>query len=224
MKNKIIIILLILVIAVGTAIICTNGFNLGIEYGSSKKINVVFKENFELSDIENIVKEVLGNEDSYKVDYIDEFKASVSITAKSITDEQIENLENKLKEKYKTLENKKEASSDEENSEEETEESIIIVNMPSVKAYDLIKIYIKPMIIVTAVSVVFLGIMNRKQGLLRAFGMPIIIICGALALYMSAVAILRIPLNEYVINIGVLVYMISLIASAVYTKCDNGKE
>lgn len=170
MKNKIIIVLLVLVIAIGAFIIYQNGFNLDYEYANVKKININFKESFEISEIATIAKEVLGNE-KFKIDYIDEFKAGVVITAKNITDEQIENLEAKLKEKYASFAKNEE----EENEEEEghTHNDILqVINVPAMKTFDIAKEYIMPMVIVAVLAIAFLAIMFRKLGLVKRTFMP----------------------------------------------------
>lgn len=38
------------------------------------------------------------------------------------------------------------------------------------------------------------------------------------AIYVSTIAILRIPVNEYIISIGVLVYVVSLFTPVLYLK------
>lgn len=48
--------------------------------------------------------------------------------------------------------------------------------------------------------------------------MPIGLIAAINAIYVSAIAILRLPVNEYIISIGVLVYVISLATPVLYLK------
>ncbi len=216
MKNKIIIVLLVLVVAIGAFIICTNGFNLSTEYGASKKLNIAFRESFELVDVENIAKEVLGEDDIYKIDYLDTFESIVTITAKGATDEEIATLESKLKEKYKTFIN--EEDDDEEHDHEDETEFVQVFDIPKVNSFDLVKDYIKPMIITSIVVIAFLAIVFRKLGLLKALGLPIEIVIGVIAAYTSIIAIIRIPLNEYVVAFGIFLYGLSLIIVTIYMK------
>ncbi len=58
--SKVIIAILALVIVAGIIVIATSGFNLGYEYDASKKLYIEFKENFEMADVDNMMKEVLG--------------------------------------------------------------------------------------------------------------------------------------------------------------------
>lgn len=223
MKNKIIIVLLALVIVVGIVIMLTSGFNLGSDYSSSRRLNIKFKENFEISDVNDIAKEILG-ETEYKIDYIDEFKASVMINAKEISDEQVTNFENKLKEKYNTFAdiNKEEN----ENSEEESKnnEIIQVIDMPITDVYDFISVYIKPVIITTTIVIILLALVYRNLGIVKSLVIPICLILGLTTLYVSTVAILRIPVNEYTVSVGVFIYVMSLIIAPIYLKTVKDKE
>lgn len=217
MKNKIIIVLLVLVVAIGAFIIWKNGFKMDFEYDNAKKISIQFRESFEIADIDNMTKEVLGNQ-KYKIDYIDEFEGGIVITTENMTDEQIKSLESKLKEKYKTFVNEEENNEDEEH---EHNEIVQIRNMPKAKAYDLVKEYILPIIITSLIAVAFLVIMFHKVGIGKVIAISVGLIIGIIAVYISAIAILRIPVNEYVISIGIFIYIMSLLGSAVYLKAKK---
>lgn len=211
MKNKIIIVLLILVIAIGVFIGCTSGFNLGKNYQTSKKLSIQFAENFELADIEVIAKEVFGDSLN-NVEYMNEFKADAIITVKDASDEQIENLENKLKEKYTSFQN------EEEIDQSHIHEIIQIMDVPAIKLYDLVGIYIKPLILTTLITLIVILILFYKEGIVKVL---ITGLCGAIgipAVYVSAIAILRIPVNEITISVGLLIYMLSTIGVVIYLK------
>lgn len=217
MKNKIIIILLIAVIAVGMLITALNGLNLGLEYGVHKRLRIDFKENFEIEDVRAIAKEVL-KDNKIKVSYADNLKSKVIIATDSASDEQVSELEGKLKEKYPSFVN------DEEEDNEAKDTNIIeVLDVPSVDLYDIVSIYIKPVIITTLVVILLLGIIFRKLGIVKSFGIPICLILGINLIFVSILAILRIPVNEYIISLGTFIYGISLVIAAIYTKlkCDK---
>ena len=195
----------------GIVVCATTGLRQGTNYEASQKIFVEFKENFEKSDIEEISKEIFG-EDKYKVDYIDKFKAGVIISVQDITNEQKENLENKLKEKYTSFK-------DEENAEEHNHNEILYkIEMAETKSYDIVRDYIKPMIIVAIVTIVFFSVVFRKIGIVKSVVIPAIIILGINALYISIIAITRLPINEYIVTGETFVYGMSLILTCIYTK------
>lgn len=203
MKNKIIVGLWILVIIVGIVMVFTFKFNLDENYGSSVKVSIDFNEAFKLDDVKLIAAEVFGNE-KYKVEYSNEFKNGVFITTKEVSDEQLKSLEDKLINKYEKF--------------DDDTDVVVKLTIPSIRIMDLVKEYIKPIVITTVLVLIALMIMFRKAGFVKALFIPAAQIIGIGALYISLVAIARIPISEYVIAIGVLVYASSLIGVTLYTK------
>lgn len=187
----------------------TSGFELGSKYKSQKKLSVTFAESFEISDVEGLVKEIF-EEDTLNVEYTDEFKDGVIITLTTSSEEQVENFKNKLREKYSSFSKMEEAN--------EGVEIVDVIDMPSIEARDLVKSYIKPVVITFVITLIFLAIIFRKLGIVKSLVIPAIVIIGINALYISIVSILRIPVNEYVISGWMLVYAMSLIGTAWYTK------
>ncbi|MDE5830436.1 MAG: hypothetical protein K2H53_01805, partial [Clostridia bacterium] len=124
------------------------------------------------------------------------------------SDEQTKTFEDKLKEKYNSFS---------KNSEKDTN-IVEIIDMPSVNAYDLVREYIKPIAITFIITVIILWVLFRKLGWVKALVIPACIIIVINALYISVISILRIPVNEYAISIGLVVYAVSLIGTACYTK------
>ena len=172
------------------------GFNLGKDYGYSEKLVVEIAETFEIKDIEEMSKEVFG-ENNYKVEYTNDFKDEVMITVKSVTNEQKENLENKLEEKYTSLKIEEQI----EGEETHTHEIIRVTHMPEVEVYDLIKAYIKPVAISLIASIIVFGIFFRKLGVLKGVILPLLLVILINGVYVSSIAITRIPVNEYVISL-----------------------
>lgn len=203
MKNKIIIGLWILIIIVGIVMAVTLGFNLSNNYGNSVKIYVDFDEAFELSDVDGMAKEVFGNAE-YEIKFLDEFKRSAVIGVKEASEEQLNSLEDKLIEKYENFDK-----------EDDVIHTIIV---PSVSIIDLVNEYIKPIVITTVLVLIVLMIIFRKAGIVKALFIPMFIIVGMCALYVSIIAITRVQLSEYIIAGGVFVYAASLICAALYTK------
>ncbi len=184
-----------------------SGFNLSNDYDNSKKIAIYVKEGINIEDIKQFSKEVFGK-DNCTVEYSDRFETSVFVNVKEISDEQKTNLENKLKEKYESL--------------SKLEGDVIeITDVPKVDIYDLIKSYIKPIAITTGLVLIILLIMGREKGMAKALFIPLGLILGISAFYVSAIAILRIPVSEYIISVGIFVYTLSLIIAAAYAKSNN---
>lgn len=156
-----------------------------------------------------MVKEIFA-ENYIKSEYTNEFKDGVIITLKTTSDEQVENLKNKLRERYSSFSKMEEAN--------EGVEIVDVIDMPNVEARDLVKLYIKPVAITFVITLIVLAIIFRKLGIVKSLVVPAIVIIGVNALYASIVSILRIPVNEYVVSGWVFVYTMSLIGTAWYTK------
>ena len=97
----------------------------------------------------------------------------------------------------------------------------MIIEEPGVHVIDLIVDYIKPVIISFVACLVYLTITYRKLGILESLVEPAIKIVIIGALYVSILSICRIPLNEFVVPIGIIIYIMSLLG---VTVCLNKKK
>ena len=147
-KQKMIFIILAVIIIAGIAVISTIGFNLELKMQETKKIELYIQKDFEISDIKNIVKEVIPDE-SIMIQKVEVFEDSVSITAKDITDEQKQSIIDKVNEKYGT---------------ELKADSTEIINIPNMKIRDLVKPYVTSFAISTVLILVYIAIRYRKLG------------------------------------------------------------
>ena len=150
-KQKMIFIILAVIIIAGIAVISTIGFNLELKMQETKKIELYIQKDFEISDIKNIVKEVIPDE-SIMIQKVEVFEDSVSITAKDITDEQKQSIIDKVNEKYGT---------------ELKADSTEIINIPNMKIRDLVKPYVTSFAISTVLILVYIAIRYRKLGSIK---------------------------------------------------------
>ena len=155
MKNKVIIAVLALVIIAGVVMAVVFGFNKSFEYSYTNKIFIKFTENFEIADVEEMVKEVFQDA-KYKVEYMDEFEDGVVVTTNTASDEQISSFEDKLIEKYEKFTDKNSGFME-------------VIHVPPVRTIDLVEVFVKPVIIVTAIVIIFLAIVFRKLGFVRLY-------------------------------------------------------
>ena len=205
MKKRLIVLVIALVIIIaGLVMIFTKGFNLGDEYGQYTMINIYMTDPSNIEDVRQIADEVI--EGDFTVSYTDEFNDTASIKVKSITDEQVSSLKEKLKAKY---------------SFEDVDNNVIAINVPSANLYDLVKVYIAPIIIALALSLIYFVIAFRKLGIVKALLTPIITVVGIEALYISVIAIFRIAVTEYLIPIGILLFILTLLGNAIYLKSQK---
>ena len=214
--KKIIYIGLIGIIIAGIAIICTIGLKADIEYSKNVQIEIYVEKQVPLSEIKEIAKEVFPDEklDVQEVEYFSNMFA-ITLPEKSDEDlkEKIEQLNTKINEKYE-LENKT--------------EDIEIFHNPKVRLSSLLKPYIIPMSISFAVIIVYIFIislyMKKKynKDISKSFiKKSIKAILGVFileGLYLSILAITRFKINRYVIPIGLVLFIISIIIFGFTTK------
>lgn len=205
MKKRLIVLVIALVIIIaGLVMIFTKGLNLGDEYGKYTMINIYMTDPSNIEDVRQIADEVIDGD--FTVSYTDEFNDTASIKVKSITDEQVSSLKEKLKAKY---------------SFEDVENNVIAINVPSANLYDLVKVYIAPIIVALALSLIYFVIAFRKIGVIKALFTPLITVVGIVALYISIIAIFRIAITEYLIPIGILLFILTLLGNAIYLKSQK---
>lgn len=195
-KQKIISAVLAILILAGIIVTCTVGLNWGLEYGETKRIEVAIGKEFDNKEVKQLAKEALGNAGSIQVEKVEFFEDVAAITVKDITEEQLESLTNKLNEKYE-LEQKK--------------EDLKVVDVPGVKGMDLIKPYLIPMGIVTGIILIYLALRFLKLGIGKVIVQTILTILISELLLLAMIAIVRIPVNVFIIPLGIVLYSISLI-------------
>ena len=127
-KNIIIYIIICLIIIAGIAVWEAKGFRTEMQFAPRKEIELTNYTGIEISDVENIASEVLGNT-KFMVQRVETFGNAVVIVAKDITEEQRNNIVTKFNEKYGT--NIK-------------SENIEIVSIPFTRIKDTIKRFIVP--------------------------------------------------------------------------------
>lgn len=204
MKKKLIIFgIALVIIIVGIVMVCTLGFKLDFDYGGYTRINVYMNQESNLDDVKTIVSENFDG--TYRLEYTDEFEDTISIKAQNISEEQITNIEDKIKEKYEF---------------EEDEEYFSIINIPNVRVYDLVKDYILPVLLSFGIVLAYFAIAFRKLGIYKSLIEPALTVVLIGGVYVSVIAISRIPLNAYIIPLGIFIYIISLLG---YSVCLNDR-
>lgn len=203
-KQKITYIAVLAIILVGIIVMLTVGFNLGLMYSNNKRIDVYIGKNFSLNDIKDISNETLeGKTVIQTVELLDDY---VSVTVKDASEEQIDNFKTKIVEKYNVSEDL---------------QKVTTTEIPSVKVIDVMKHYAFPIILTTLIVAIYLAIRFRKQNAIKVCIKTIGGIVVIEALYFSMIAICRIPFNELVMPISLLIYILTFMGF-VY-KLNNKK-
>ena len=202
-KQKIAMIILAIIIIAGLAIIFTLGFNFDLRMQETKKIELYLENNFEIADIKNITNEVFPNQE-VMIQKVEVYEDSVRITAKEITEEQKQNLINKINEKYGT---------------ELTADSTEIVTIPHTRGRDLLKPYVMTFSIATIIILAYMMIRYRKLGVIKTLLKVVFIFVMAQATLFSVIAITRILIGRLTMPMVIIVYLFTLLGIA--TKLEK---
>ncbi|MCI8353161.1 MAG: hypothetical protein HFJ58_06245 [Clostridia bacterium] len=200
-NKKVLYILTLLIIVLGIVSIFVFRLNFTLMYSEHTKINVYLGKEYNLQDIKNVVEETLGKQEIIYQE-IEVFKDSIAINIKSANEEQIKALETKLRETYEIGEN---------------EQFVAVDTVGHIRGRDMIKPYVIPMIIVTIVILAYVGVRYLNLGLLKVITTLILRLIISQALFLSVIAIIRIPIGVYTIPLAILIY----IAVVTYTVVQN---
>lgn len=199
MKQKnikiIVISIMTLVILAGIVVTGIYGFNKELKYSQSQSMDVYIEQEADVSKIKEIVKENLGNSNNM-VQTVEIYKDLVTIRAKEITDEQKNNIVNKIKENYEIS---------------QTAEDTTINTVPATRLIDMYKKYIVPFAISGVLVLIYMAIRYYKKGILKVIGRTIIFpIFGELFL-LSIIAITRIPVGRFTPVLVIAMYIASIL-------------
>lgn len=195
MNKKIFYAILICVIIAGAVVIATMGLKTDITYSRNLRLDVYLGKEYTRQDIETIAKEVFGNERMLvqQVEYYgDMFSITISQEVGEI-DSKIEQLTNKLNEKL-GLELKK--------------ENITKEYQPHIRLLSVLKPYLIPLAISMIVILAYVMIRFRKIGAWKTLALYVLMVLASELIYLSILAICRIPINRLVTPIGLAIYVI----------------
>lgn len=183
-----------LVILAGIVVVGIFGFNKELRYGQGQVINVYVEQMVDVTNIKKLVNECLAGKTNM-VQTVEIYQDYVTIKAKEITEEQKNNIVNKLKENYEFS---------------QTAEDTTIENVTATKYIDIYKKYIVPFAVSGVIVLAYIVIRYHKKGILKVLGRTIIIpVFGELFL-LSVIAITRIPVGRYTPVLVIAMYITSI--------------
>jgi len=194
-NKKIILLGLILLIIAGIIVVAFKGFNVSLIYQQHENVSFLIGKDVDLKDIKQICKEVFNGKEVVLKE-MELFNDSVNISVESITNEEKEQLINKINEKYGT---------------EFTLEGITTRTISNIRIRDLIKPYFKQVILSAVLIIVYLIIRFRKSNIVELLGTIAVVIILTEALLASIIAIVRLPLSPVMINLMMLVAVVELL-------------
>lgn len=199
MKNitKIIIAIMAIIIVAGIVVVATSGFNVDVRYKQAQKIELYLQKEFEISDIKNILNEVMPDK-QVVIQKVEAYEDTVSIIAEEITNEEKQAIVEKVNEKYEL---------------ELEADSVTTIVVPQTKLIDVVMPYILPYVLTTAIILIYMAIRYYKLNSIKIVLKEGIALVAVEATLISLVAITRIPFSRYVMPVSVLVYVITLLCT-----------
>lgn len=193
-KNIYIIALILLIIIIGMIVVFRVGFNKELKYEQSQSIDVYIEQEINSEKIKDIANEVLGKENI--VQTIEIYKDMVTIRAKNISEEQKNDIVNKIKENYEFS---------------QTAENTTINTIPSTRIRDMYKKYVIPFVISEILVLGYMAIRYYKVGILKVIIRTVCIpILGELLL-LSIIAITRIPVGRFIPVLVIIMYVLTIL-------------
>lgn len=193
-KKIIAIAILALIILAGIVVVNILGFNKQLEFKQGQSIDVYVRKEIDEKKIKEIANEVLGKENM--VQLVEIYKDMVTIRAEQITEEQKNNIVNKVKENYEF---------------EQTAEETVINTVPATRILDMYKHYVVPMLISGVIILAYMLIRYNKKGVIKVLLRTILIPIIAELVLLSLIAITRIPLGVYTPILVIIVYLASIV-------------
>jgi len=194
MKNKILYILIAIIIVAGIVVGCTAKFKFSLAYDDSNRIEVYIGKEYTKNDIKAIAEEVFGTKDVL-IQKVEFFNDTVTITVRNYNDDQLNNLATKINEKYGTS---------------LTKDNLTVVQIPHYRGRDIMANYLLPIGISAVIIIAYEAIRFRKLGVIKTVLKLVIWPVIIEALYLSILAITRIPISYYTLPLGIIIAVLTL--------------
>lgn len=183
-----------LVILAGIVIINIMGFNKELRFSQSERIDVYIENEADKAKVKSIVNEVLGNQNNM-VQTVEIYQDMVTIRAKEITDDQKNDIVNKLKENYEF---------------EQTAEDTTIKTVPATRIVDMYKKYIVPFVVSGVLVLIYMAIRYYKKGIWKVLARTICMPVLAELFLLAVIAITRIPVGRFTPVLVIGMYIASI--------------
>ena len=194
-RNKIIIAssVIALIILAGIVVVGIWGFNKELRFSGSQSIDVNVEQKINIDEIKKIADDVLGMHNM--VQTIEIYQDVLTIRAISISEEQKNNIVNKIKENYTF---------------EQTAEKTTIDTIPATRFRDMYKQYVIPFVISGVLVVAYMAIRYRKNGMLKVILKTVFTPIIVELIILSWMAIVRIPIGRFTPIFIILAYIASI--------------
>lgn len=195
-KNNLILLVLIVFILAGLITMFVTGFNKSSEYQAGTRIEVYIPQGYEKQDIINIAKESFNGK-KINFEKIEKLNQVAGIKVKDYNPEELEIFKTKISEKYNI---------DKDNLQ------IYEIEIPATRVRTAIEPYMLPIILVTALSLIYVLLKNLKSEkkwkiILKIVLTLVIVLC----VYFSIILICRLPFAAYTMPLALAIYIITLL-------------
>lgn len=205
--KKVIIAIIACIVVAGIAITCVMGLNYELMYSDNTQFDIYIGKEFDNNEIKNIVQEVIGKDKQVLIQKVEMYEDMVTVTTKEVSDEQLEQINQKINEKY-GIENKK--------------EDIQLVKNSKIRGRNIVKPYVFPVAISFIIIIVVMAILYRKLGvskvILNFVGYTLLV----QAIYLSIIALTRVEVNRFTMPVAIALYALTQLY--VITKLENKKN
>ena len=195
-KNKITLLVLIILIITGTIILGINGFEKSPDLKAGTKIEIYVPQGYEKQDVINIAKQSFG-EDYLAFEEVEKLNQIAGIKVNNYSKEQLNDFKAKISEKYDI----------------KTEElEMYEIPMPNVRVSILVTPYVFPVTLVTILSLIYVLFRNLKsENKWKIILRIVLTLAIVLGCYFSIILIFRLPFGNYTMPVALAIYIITLI-------------
>lgn len=194
-SKKILSLGIILLIVAGIIVVLLKGFNVSLMFGKHETIEIKIGKAVDLNIANEVCSEVFGKQ-KYVLKGLEVFDDSFQVNVRSITDEEKYNFVEKANEKFEV---------------QKTVDDLNVDSISNKRLRDIVKLYIKPILVVFVITIIYMSIRFRKINSLKLIGDILVKIILTEAILLSIIAISRIPVTELIINILVMLSVLELI-------------
>ena len=197
-KNKIALLLLVLLIIAGTITLFIAGIEKTATYKAGTRIEVYIPNGYEKQDIINIANEsFVGKE--FTFEEVEKLKQVASIKIEEYSEEELKNFKASICEKYDIKEDNLELHE---------------IKLPSIRIRTDVAPYVFPVVLVTVLSLIYVLFRNLKSEnrwkLILKIGLVLSLVLGV---YFSLILVTRLPFGSYTMPLALAIYIITLMIS-----------
>lgn len=203
--KKVLLLGLALLIVAGILVIMLKGFNVNMMYKQHEEIVLNIGKEYSIEDVDNICKEVFQNK-KYQIRKIERFGESFAINVINITDDEKDQLVEKVNEKFES---------------EFKVEDVEINTIANVRIRDWFTPYIRSIIIAMVITIIYMIARFRKNHPIANVAKLLLINILTILALGSVIAIARLPIIPSLISC---ILSIVLLEMCVYISKNINKE